>query len=314
MINGRYIVAVVGDARLLNSRYPEAVGSGPARMAIQAGRAEDLAKPEVSGGIIDEVDVDEVLSALRSDKPLLLSPESLAALTREGSETTTTLLERDWIPLLPVSLSAEVLAAVEILKSGNLGQIRSCHLTTCVGPVTAEAWEQDAPFARSFFEATVLGLDLLATLFDAPVNSTRWLMADTSTNFGVAVHEIGVHTAAVQEIMPSHLAASPLFTATVHCEDGRVLLREEFAPGSTTVWEATSRSFRCPALPREKPNVQASDTVRGGIETSVLIAALASGERDGLPTRDHALGIVRHAIAYGAAYDAKAQNEAGEGT
>ncbi len=293
----RHIVAIVDEEWLLNSRYPEAIGSGPARMAIRAGCASDLSELEALGGIVDHVHVDEILPALRSGKPVLLSLRSLATLMREVPEPSSTLLERDWIPFLPVGLNAEVRAAADILKRGALGRIRSCYLTIYIGPAVADTWEQDAPFAGSFFEATVLGLDLLTNLLDASVNSTQWLRADASADFGVAVHEFDGGIVTIQEIAPSRLAASPLFTATVHCEGGRVLLREEFAPSGMAVWDASSLSFRCPALPREKPNVQAPDAVRGGLETTLLIAALANGERNGLPTREHALEIVRHAIA-----------------
>jgi hypothetical protein len=310
-MNEHHIVAIVDDERLL-TRYPEAVGAGPERMIVRAGGAADLLKPGATGGIIDDTRLGEILPALHSKKPVVLGPESLATLAQEEPEFTATLLERDWIPFLPVSLNAEVISATEILNSGTLETIRSCHLTTYVGPVSAETWKQDAPFARSFFEAIVLGLDLLTNLFDAPVNSTRWLTIDTSASFGVAVHEFGAGILAVQEIAPSRLAASPLFTATVYCEGGKVLLRDEFAPSGMTVWYASSRSFRCPALAREKPNVQAPDTVQGGLETATLIGALNSGERDGLPTQEHALKIVRHAIASDATDALK--NELREGT
>jgi hypothetical protein len=298
-VNERRIVAIIDEEWLSGSRYPEFVGTGSTKTAIERGRAADLSSPEVVGGIVDDRRADEVLSALDFGKPVVLSPESLAVLMRKASNPATTLLERDWIPLLPVGLSAEVLAAAEVLKSEALGVIRSCHLTTYVGPLATQEWEQDAPFARSFFEATVLGLDLLASLFGTYVNSTRWVTADVEANFGIAVHHLDAGVVAIQEIMPSRLAASPLFTATVDCEDGRVLLRNEFAPSGMTVWEAQPRSFRCPAFAREKPNVQAPDTVRGGVETTVLITALANGGRDGLPTREHALEILRHAIAFG---------------
>ncbi len=280
-------------------------------MAIEPGCAADLSRPEVVGGIVDDCHADEVLSALDFGKPVVLSPESLAVLMRKVSDPATTLLECDWIPLLPVGLSAEVLAAAEVLKSEALGAIRSCRLTTYVGPLAAQGWEQDAPFARSFFEATVLGLDLLASLLGTYVNSTRWLTIDVEANFGIVVHHLDASVVAIQEIMPSRLAASPLFTATVNCEDGRVLLRNEFAPSGMTVWEAQPRSFRCPAFAREKPNVQAPDTVQGGLETTALIMALANGERDGLPTREHALEILRHAIALGTVAQ-KAQSETEE--
>jgi len=298
-VNERHLVAIVDEEWLPGSRYPEVVGVGSTKTSIELGRATDLSRPEAVGGIVDVARADEVSLALDFGKPVLLSPEALAALMRGVPEPTPTLLKRDWIPLLPVGLSAEVLAAAEVLKSEALGAIRSCRLTTYVGPLAAQGWEQDAPFARSFFEATVLGLDLLASLLGAYVSSTRWLTIDVEANFGIAVHHLDAGIVAIQEIMPSRLAASPLFTATVNCEDGRVLLRNEFAPSGMTVWEAQPRSFRCPAFAREKPNVQAPDTMRGGLETTALLVALANGERDELPTREHALKILRHAIAFG---------------
>jgi hypothetical protein len=300
-VSERSVLAIVDDERLLGNRYPEAVGWASTRVDVRPGRVVDLSDSDVLGGIVDSVRADEILAALRSGKPLLLGPQSLATVIREApeEEPAATLLERDWIPFLPAGLSAEVASAAEILKGGALGAVRSCHLTTYFGPSAAEGWEQDSTFAHSLFEAIVFGLDLLANLFAASANSTRWLTNDATTDFGVAVHEFGGGIVATQEVVPNRLAAAPLFTAAVNCEEGRVLLRDEFAPGSLAVWEASSRSFRCPSFPREKPNVQAPDTVRGGLEAFTLIAALTSGERSRLPVRKHALGIVRHAIASG---------------
>lgn len=300
-MNEQYILAIVDEEELLDSRYPEAVGVGSARTPILASRAADTSRPEVVGAVVDSFDNDEILLALRSQKPILLSLKSLATLVREMPEFTDTLLDYDWIPFLPTALNIEVLTAAEILNAGSLGTIRTCNLTTYVGPITTETWEQDAPFARSFFEATALGLDLLTSLFNRSVTSTHWLETDIDEKFGVAIHRFGANVTAVQQILPGRLGASPLFTAAVQCESGRVLIHNEFAPGGVAVWSASSRSFRCPALTREKPNIQAPDTSRGGSETAAMITALGNGKRTDLPSREHTLEIVRHVTASGVA-------------
>lgn len=300
-MNEQYILAIVDEEELLNSRYPEAVGVGSAQTPILAGRAADISRPEVVGAVVDSFDNDEILLALRSQKPTLLGLESLATLVREMPESTDTLLDYDWSPFLPTALSIEVLTAAEILNTGSLGTIKTCNLTTYVGPITTETWEQDAPFVRSFFEATALGLDLLTRIFDRSVTSTHWLETDIDAKFGVAIHRFGSDVTAIQKILPGRLAASPLFTAAVHCESGRILIRNEFAPGGVAVWSASSRSFHCPAFTREKPNIQAPDTSRGGAETAAMIAALGDGKRTDLPSREHALEIVRHVTASGVA-------------
>lgn len=306
----RHMVVIVDDDRLLDNRYPQTARFGSTKVAIRSGRAADLRGSGVCAGIVDSANSTEVVSALRSKRRLLLASESLSAVMREVPGYTDVLLDSDWIPYLPIALGAEVAAAVKILRSGTLGKVRSCRLTTYVGASPPRVWEQDAPFARSLFESIVFGLDLLVNLFGAPARSSRWLSYDAHMDFGAAIHYFDARFLAIHEVMPSGMAASPLFTTTVNCESGRILLRDEFAPGALAVWEACSSSFRCAALPREKANVQAPDTVLGGLETIALIASLEKEGFDGPPTRGHAVQTLRHALdllgtveASGAHYD-----------
>ena len=288
-----HVVGLVDGEDVLSVRYPPALSGEPGAAPIRRGRLPELDSGEVLGAILDGATREEVVGATRSGKPQLLAPAEIALLLESPAPQGA--VER-WTPYLPAGLSPEVIAAVELAGEGDLGRLHSLHLVTFVGPAICGEWEPDSAFARSRFEAQVFGLDLVARMVGELPERTRWLAEPEDQAYGILAHDVdGVR--AVQELRPSVSSAVPLFTATAVFEHGRVLLRHEFAPSGLTVWRAATRSFHALPLAREKPNVQAPDTQRGGLETARLLGGIAGGVHRELPTRAYALEIVQRALS-----------------
>lgn len=291
------ILAVLDDEELLGTRYPTWLPGPTGPVGLRSGSPADLADYPHDGVIVDTRDSTDVRIALDSGVPALVGMEALAALCRTAPGLDEFLGQRSrdgWLPFLPTREAVDVRAAAGLLADGAIGTPVRCELTTYVGRVAADPrWEQDAPFARSVLEALVFGLDLAETLLGRTVSETTWSRLPGGET-GIARH-VG-ETPTVQQVLPARLSATPLFTASVIAEDGRLLLRHEFAPGALTIWDARAQQFRSPALPRMKDNVQAPDTALGGVEVMGALTALLQARTGPDDTRRQAARLVGHAV------------------
>jgi len=276
------IVVVTDDQSILDRRYPGAVQHGGQTIPVAHGSIAGLTGPGVVGGIVDigeagdEAAADDVCAALKSGVPLLLTAGSMAVLRAADDVPADLWLHGGWAPYLPLRRAVDVVAAAQLVADGAIGPPVHCEVTTWVDTPGAAGWENDAPFARSEHEARLFGLDLAERLLGRELPTTAWARRTSEGPGGLAVQE-GAGVAASLAVLPVALAAVPSFSAVVTGEEGRLLLRQPFAPGALTVWDAASRAFRCPALRRPKANVQAPDSARGGRETVEELEALLSG-------------------------------------
>jgi hypothetical protein len=207
-------------------------------------------------------------------------------------------IQGDWLPALPLPLAEEVIAASERLATGELGIPRLVHVVTYFGVPAPYAWEVDAPVAATSFEAAVWGLDLAEQLLRQQVSTTRWDLPLRQREAALALHLLANGVAVSHEVRPTASGPGPCFQASVVCDRGELLLRAPFAPGAMAIWTADPPGFHAPALPREKPNVQAPDSTPGGWETRRLLEALVAETIPAhLSRREDAVRLVRHITA-----------------
>lgn len=293
------VFLVSDDFGLLGTRYPASVlyDSQPAQ--VSKGTAAELGGAGVVGGIVDtegvlnDDDAHDVRAALSAGLPLLLAPGSIAALQTSSGDQEGRLSSSAWLPHLPLRRAVDVLAAADLVAAGAVGVPLVCEVTTWIGVPAADSWDNDAPFARTEYEAMVFGLDLSEQLLGGELTATSWSRTTRGANatVGTVLHE-GAGGQARQTVLPVALASAPSFSAVVTGDAGRILLRQPFAPGAVTVWDAARRTFRAPALRRPKANVQCPDTAQGGREiVEELEALLAGGQPDDVRRRAERLTV-----------------------
>lgn len=277
------IVLVTDDKSFLGRRYPVSIQDDGQTIPLALGSTADLTQPGVLGGIIDvraagdKAIADDFTAVLKAGVPLLLSADSIAAFRTTTDAFSDLWLNPGWMPYFPLRRAVDVVAAAQLMADGAIGNALSCEVTISVGAADGANWENDAPFARSEHEALLFGLDLSERLMGRELSQTTWSRRTGGGHaIALAVHE-GAGIVASVAVLPVALAAVPSFSAAVTGDNGRLLLRQPFAPGALTVWDAASRAFRCPALRRPKANVQAPDTTSGGRETLEELEALLAG-------------------------------------
>lgn len=280
-------VVVIAEDGLLGTRFPLSVSSEGVDTPLVAGSAADLREDGVRAAVVDTDDPVSVRTALAAGLPALLTAASAAAmLSDDAGEDLTSY--GTWVPYLPLRSSVDVVTAARLAASGAVGRPLHCDITTWVGVRPDDRWECDAPFARSWAEALVFGLDVAERLLGVELPETtlhRYRGAPAEPPATVARHA-GSDRGAVHTLFPASLGSGPLVTATLTGDAGRLLLRQPFAPGALTVWDARAGEFRSPALPRVKPNVQAPDTVLGGPETVEQLTGLLAGHVSAADRRD----------------------------
>lgn len=261
----------------------------PALAALDLEARDVLAAGPVAAVIVTVRDLQAARQALASGRRVLLGVEALAALQREVESN------GSWLPSLPLPLALEVGPAAEVLTRGRFGPPRLAHLVTYVGPAPTPSWDLDAPFAATAFEAAVWGLDLAEQLVHCQVAETRWTLPLRDGGPGLAVHKLTHGVVVSHQFVLSAAGPGPAFQATVVCDRGQLLLRAPFAPGAVAIWTDDPAGFVIPAVPFEKPNIQASDSTPGGWETRTLLQALLSNVvPPRLARRKDALRLVRH--------------------
>lgn len=289
------VVLVTDDPGLLGTRYPDYVERAAEIVQVVRRGASGLHAPDAAAGVVDTSDVAELRAALDSGRPLLLTVDTIAAASADGGVDLSAY--PSWTPYLPLRRAVDVAAAVDLVTRGAIGRPRHCDITTYTGTVSSKTWEPDATYARSQHEALVFALDVAERLLGTELTSTRWSReahGEPSTIRSAASE--GIEVDANHTVLPASLATAPTFSALVTGDDGRILLRQPFAPGAVTVWDASSRQFRCPALRRPKANVQAPDTALAGRETAEELEALLTAPAAD-DVRHRALRLTQQALA-----------------
>lgn len=288
------LIALLGDEELLGVRYPVSWWSAGGPLELRQVMVSELDAPQVVGVVVDRASPEAVHRALASGKPFLLGVEALAAYLDEGGDSTSLSAAR-WVPFLPAGLSLDVGSASKLVAQGAIGVVRSCDLTTFVGRLGDGTWECDHPFARSPLEALVFGLDLLPRLCGS-VESTRRVSGEPSGS-GSYLYLLEAGAVAVHHVLDGTVSPGRLFMATLNGSEGRLLLRHPFARGAVTIWDPEATAHRSPALARSKANVQAPDTVPGGLEVHLLLEGLLTGDVAHLPTPAYGVSLVEQALA-----------------
>ncbi len=287
------IAVEVWAAEDRRDRYP----SGAARLA--SGISMRFFEPGETGETPDAVMVDRPAAgeetALGRAPCSLISLGSLAALTLAGwSEA-----DGGWLPLVPAAVAEDV-GFARRLVGGELGAAQLVELVTCFGEPPSRVWEEDSycPFDRH--EAIAFGLQLLETVCGNDVVETRTIVVG-----GVAdafEHRIGSCTA-LQLVVSRAMTRSQGFKATAYCEQGRILLRDEFAVGAVGYSLQNGELMRFPELPRARPSGLGPETIQGGWETVRLLErALSPGEGEEA-LRVQALRLLSHLRDAIAAHD-----------
>lgn len=273
----RTVLLVTDDPSLLGSRYPRRGGYGGQAFVMELGTSDRTGEAGVAAVVVDGGAVGDVGAALGGEGPRLVSLTSYDVARRSSGGLPDRLdAHGDWLPYMPARRAADVSAAADLIASGSIGVPWSCELTSHVGPPPdGAAWEADAPFARSLAEAVLFGADAAERLLGRCLGASAWssrLAAGGRARILTGDTTDGVRV--TQTVLSRELAEGPALSAVIRGDRGRVLLRQAFAPGAVTVWDAVRREFRSPAVRRPKMNVQSPDTAPGGVETAEVMTDL----------------------------------------
>lgn len=278
---------VHGPAERVDHRYPHHVWVADQLVPLE--RRTDVS--EGAGAVVDG-DLDAATAYLARQQPLLLGPETVRDLLVRDPQ----LLETGfWTCWLPHGLSPEVVSARSLVDADTLGGTTSGDLVTLVGVGIAggATWSIDAAVSLSRFEALVTGLDLLRCLGLEVAEST--VPAATSACGAVINHRLVGGAVIRQRIEAADLYAVPAFLVELRGREGRILIRHETAPSALLVWRREPPGFAAPSLPKIKPNIQAPDSLPGGLETTRQLVSLLTGDRETVVDRATAMEVVMQA-------------------
>lgn len=286
----QHILVVSADDAILQG-LPRRVGSGASSVPLRFGTSDDLGADGVVGAVLVDTQPVEVEQATRTGLPLLVD---LTTLRRVLEQTDGLLLEAArWVPMLPLRLAVDVIAVERLLAEDRWGRVIGGEVVTLVGQPTHGSWELDHHVARTPFEALAHGVDVLATLHQTICFSRASVAAPPALR--MEHHTAGGATFS-HWVLPAEAASAPEFRASLVCERATVWLRAPFAPSSVTLWDNASERYRSIRLHRETANIQAPDTVRGGLSTQRLLAGLLNDDDAGdRRLRDAGIHAVRAA-------------------
>lgn len=288
---GRVLVVASDEAAV--RRLPRRVGSGASSVPVHPGTFEELDDEDVVAAILIDAEPADVHDAAAAGRPLLVDLPTLRRLGDAGDVTS--LLSARWLPLLPLRRAVDVAAAAQLLADGLIGRTHGGQIVTPVGEPSHPSWELDHQPARNRFEALAYGLDLLAAL-GHPVAASH--LASGAVPPVRVEHRTSDDVVFVQWLLPAQASSAPEFRASLIGGEGTMWLRAPFAPGSVTVWENAAERYRSIRLRRDTPNIQAPDTVRGGLEVQRLLTELLGETKDDEDEiRDASLRAVRAAAA-----------------
>ena len=270
-------VLVVAENAVSIHRYPRQVqiGGEVLPVILEADKAR-----EIVAAFVDTRDQD-IVSALRSKNiPIVFDVQSALANVNSCPRP-----ERLHI-LLP-GFASEVVAARSVIDDDGIGCPVFLEVSIYVGETLSDPrWEPDSLCALTNLEGIAYGLQLARLL----VGQRHW-NAQTSdihltqgqiAHLGTWSYKIGT-VIVIQHVLAGSVTSVPLFSVSVVGETGRLSLRQEFSPGVLTIWSNSERVHRCPAISRQKSNIQAPDSWPCGEEFHFAIeSAMESGNGHGL--------------------------------
>lgn len=283
-------IALVSDDGATSDWYPSQVLLGSQHILLERRSADALRCDGIQAVICHSGDRATIEAVLHCGKRVALGTESIFTLAEDDAEVA----EQHWLPAFLFRLAPEVAPAATILAGDSLGRPSVVEMESVVGSPALKGWEEDAPTAATYVEATLLGLDVLECLLGRRILATSGL-APRDGGKALWLHQFPDGIAVVHHVLPAALTPVPSFSCTISCDRGRLLLRREFAPGGLLVWSADRSTFDIPALKPLAP-ASGSASVKGGWEAAALLLALL-GKSIPLPSSQDALRLARHVVA-----------------
>ncbi|AYY13779.1 hypothetical protein EF847_14835 [Actinobacteria bacterium YIM 96077] len=265
-------------------RYPERLWQGDTLIEVSTDAAGE-------NRVATIVDGDTWPADAPAAGPVLLSLDVLADSLR-GNEYQ--LADRAWVPLLPADFYSDVAVARQRVAAGEIGAPRVVDVTVPVGLPPAGAWDVDHVCALTWLEALVFGMRAAELVGNATVESSTWLLGRSPVR--TVMHTLDTGVVVVHHIVPADSTPTTAYEGVVLGESGRVMLRQQFAPGALGVWQPARPGYTFPAIYEAKQDVQAPDSVGGGWEMAGLLHELAGPGEHATQLREHAVRLVRHAI------------------
>lgn len=258
-------VLVLAENTVLNQRYPRQVQVGDEVLPVIL---EVDQEHEIVAAFVDNHN-QEIVSALKSRNiPIVYSLQGVMANVNSWSNS-----ERLHI-LLP-GFASDVVAARSAIDNGAIGYPVFLEVSIYVGETLSDPrWEPDSLCALTDSEGIAYGLQLARLL----VGPRHWnakaydihLNRGQMAHLGTWSYKMGVVTV-IQHVFTGSVTSVPLFSVSVVGETGRLSIREEFSPGVLTIWSNSERAHRCPAISRQKNNIQAPDSWPCGEEFHIAI-------------------------------------------